>query len=93
MDYFLKFPDQETAAAVLGADEDGNILYATDQRIAEALFGDGIVRLVTVEGEGEEAVYTSTPQDGYHVNVRALGDFEIDAQYVVIPTQPRCVFS
>jgi hypothetical protein len=93
MDYYLKFPDQETAATVLGADEDGNIIYATDQRIAEPLFGDGIVRLVTVEGEGDEAVYTSTPQDGYHVNVRAIGAFEIDAQYVVIPTLPRCVFS
>jgi len=97
MDYFLKFPDQETALDVLGADEDGNILYATDQRIAEALFGDGIVRLVTVEGadgaDGADAVYTSMPQDGYHVNVRTIGDFEIDEQYVVIPTQPRCVFS
>jgi hypothetical protein len=76
MDYFLKFSDQETAASVLGADEDGNIIYATDQRIAEALFGDGIVDGV----------------DGYHVNIRTIGNFEIDEQYVMNPTIPRCVF-
>ena len=76
MDYYLKFPNQETAATVLGADDDGNILYATDPRIAEALFGDGIVDGV----------------DGYHVNVRTIGDFEIDEEYVMNPAIPRCVF-
>lgn len=97
MDMYLKFTDEAAATAVLYTqeptawDEEGNVT-ATEPRQAYANISTiGIIYKPTGEmeqtDEGEVPVMAAL--DGWHVNVRVVGEDPTPLeQYAVVPTLP-----
>ena len=99
MDYYLAFPDQAAADMVLYTthdavtDEEGNATveaYTTpNYQNIDTL---GILYQKPPEDAGED--YVPVPEEGWHVNVRVVGDEDPAPleQYAVHPTVPRRIW-
>lgn len=82
MDLYLKFPDEATANNLLFTDEQPNY-HNID-----------IIGLISEGGEWDEEgneIVAPTVIDGWHVNVRLVGeeDSELLFPYVVTPATPK----
>ena len=99
MDLYLKFTDEAEAAAVLYTlhpevtNEDGAVVteaYTTpNYQNIDTL---GIIYQQPPEPTPED--YVTVPEEGWHVNVRVVGDEDSTPleQYAVHPTVPRRVW-
>jgi len=84
-DYYLKFPDQATAIEALSAN---GMTYTDDEGVEHPSQGGhdyAMWEVGSIEGVS-----------GWHINVRLVNvDFDVSSleQYVVQPSQPRCVWA
>lgn len=88
-DYYLRFPDETTAATVLG-DADAPRYQYVDT------IGTMYVDATDPPPEGDAPAEPPTPYDGWHVNVRAIvgtDDVAPLLPYAITPTHPRRTWS
>lgn len=99
MDMFLKFTDEAEAASVLYTlhpevvGEDGiTITEAYTTPNYQNIDTLGIIYKQPPEDAGED--YVPVPEEGWHVNVRVVGDEDVATleAFAVTPTQPRRVW-
>ena len=99
MDLYLKFADEAQATAVLYTfhpevvDEDGKVIeasYSTPNY--QNIDTIGIIYKKPPEPTPED--YVPIPEDGWHINVRVVGDEDSAPleQYAVFPPVPRRIW-
>ena len=77
---YLKFPSEVDLSEYLGRDTEG---YSVD--VIGTIYTSAVM-------DGDEVVSPAVALDGWHVNMLVPDDFDVFAEYEVIPILPRRIF-